>query len=577
MSRFFMLRPRSITGHLFLYALALTLPVLLVSGFIGWAYVRQEGQRIDSLAERQVQAMASQIDNRLATFRATLNVLSVGSQVTEGGMDDLRLRLGQMNLPSEIWFTVRDRNGQQLLNTATPQEERLPAFVGRGDPVIFTEGRPYTSDLIWAPVTKQWAVTLSVPVRVPAVTGEVQFALSTGVPATYFQKILADVPPGWIVAINDRQGKILARSRGHEEWVSKPMARKAWELTKDVPPGQGGLWQDVYTLEGIKVIGAYYRMESTGWLIGVSALPEVYQAPRWDIIRVGLILLILSLLLALFLASFMGRRITNAIRVLQVKALAMRDMRVIDVPQTSLDEVNTVAEIMRNTAQALRNRQQQQTTLIQELNHRVKNTLTTIQAISRMTLKNSRDLAAFEQAFSARLLALSSTHNLLTESAWSGVELRELLMTELEPFRVSPRLSMRGPAVHLTSKVAVALGMAIHEIGTNATKYGAFQAPGGSVKISWSVRNGILTLNWQEKCDHPILPPSRQGFGSRLINQTIVRELQGSVDMTYNPDGLHATLTVPLSVDDQMERQDQSEQVALQSRPCAAAKETVSR
>src|SRR3712207_4640482 len=121
MSRFFMLRFRSITGHLFLYAVALTLPILLVSSFIGWAYVRQEAARIDSLAERQVQAMASQIDNRLATFRATLNVLSVGSQVGDAKLDDLRSRLGQMNLPSEIWFTVRDRSGQQILNTATPE------------------------------------------------------------------------------------------------------------------------------------------------------------------------------------------------------------------------------------------------------------------------------------------------------------------------------------------------------------------------------------------------------------------------------------------------------------------------
>jgi two-component sensor histidine kinase len=123
---------------------------------------------------------------------------------------------------------------------------------------------------------------------------------------------------------------------------------------------------------------------------------------------------------------------------------------------------------------------------------------------------------------------------------------------------------MRGRSVHLTSKVAVALGMAIHEIGTNATKYGAFQSPGGSVRISWSVSDGVLTLHWKEKCDHPILPPSRQGFGSRLIHQTIARELQGSVDMTYKDDGLHATLTVPLNADDRMDGQVGSVQSALQ-------------
>jgi two-component sensor histidine kinase len=221
----------------------------------------------------------------------------------------------------------------------------------------------------------------------------------------------------------------------------------------------------------------------------------------------------------------------------------------------SLDEVNTVAQIMRNTAQILRKRQDQQTILIQELNHRVKNTLSTIQAISRMTIRNSHDMAAFEQAFSARVLALSSTHNLLTESAWSGVELRELLTKELELFRGGPYLLLSDPAVTLTSKVAIALGMAIHEMATNATKHGAFQAGGGSVRISWAVSDGNLTLKWQERCGHPIVPPSRQGFGSRLIQQTIVRELQGTVDMIYNNNGLQATFTIHLSVDDNIKDQ----------------------
>jgi hypothetical protein len=287
MNRFSMLRIRSITGHLFLFALGLTLPIMLLSGFIGWAYLRQEGQRIDRLAEQQVQSVAAQIDNRLAALRATLNVLATNPVLLEGDMDSFRSRLEQTNLPADIWLTVRDKTGQQLLNTRTARGTRLPAFAGRGDPVIFTEGRPYTSDLIWAPVTNQWAITLSVPVRVPA-TGDAKFALTIGVPATYFRKILESVPQGWIAAINDRDGKILARSTAHDQWVGKPMARKGWEITKDVPPGQGDLWQDVYTLEGTKVVGAYHRMVSTGWLIGVSALPEIYEAPQQNIISVGL-------------------------------------------------------------------------------------------------------------------------------------------------------------------------------------------------------------------------------------------------------------------------------------------------
>lgn len=550
MSRLLLRRAHSITGHLFLLALALTLPIMLLSGFIGWAYLRQEGQRIDRLAEQQVQSVAAQIDNRLAAVQATLRVLATNPTLREGDIEGFRIRLEQANLPADVWFTVRNKAGQQLLNTSRPRETPLPAFEGRGDPVIFTERRSYTSDLIWAPVTQQWAVTLSVPVRSAAAPDEVAFALTTGLPATYFRQILEAVPPGWIAAINDRGGKLLARSRAHEQWVGKPMARKGWEITKDVPPGQGGLWHDVYTLEGTRVVGAYQRMESTGWLIGVSALPEVYEAPRRNIIGVGLALFAMSLLLAVSLALLMGRRITNAIRVLQVKSIAMRDMRVIDVPHTSLNEVNAVATIMRNTAQILRKRQDQQTTLIQELNHRVKNTLATVQAIGRMTIRNSPDMATFEHAFFARLLALSATHNLLTETGWAGVELHELLTKELEPFQAGSRVALSGPSISLASNVAIGLGMAIHEMATNASKYGALRADAGSIRIAWSVSDHHLTLTWRETCDDRIVAPSRKGFGSRLIHQTIVVELQGTVELTYTEHGLHAILTIPLEEDD---------------------------
>jgi two-component sensor histidine kinase len=547
-----MRRMNSITGHLLLFALALALPILVMTGLIGWAYIRQEERRIEGLAERQTAQVVSQIDNRLDAYRATLNVLAVGRRLLDGDMDDLRTQLEQVSMSPGIWFTVRERNGQQILNTSVPRDEPLPAFAGRGDPVIFNEGKPYTSNLIWAPVTKQWAVTLSVPVRVPPVTGDVKYALTVGLPARHLQTLVADLPRGWIAVLADREGKILARSLAHEDWVGKPMAHRAWEMTKDVPPGQGGLWRDVFTLEGIKVIGAYHRMASTGWLVGVSALPQVYAAPRRHILGLGSLLALISLLLATILAFVMGRRIINAIHVLEVKASAMRDMKVIEFPRTSLHEVNMVAEIMRDTTQVLQARQRQQTTMMQELNHRVKNTLATVQSLSRMTFKNSRDIKACEEAFSARLMALSTTHNLLTQSAWSGVELHELLATELRPFQASPRVSFDGPSVTLTSKIAVALGMALHEMATNAVKYGAWRGNEGTIRIRWSVQDDKLILNWRERCGRRIEAPTRSGFGSRLLQQTIVYELQGSVETVYTEDGLHAVFTIPLSVDDRL-------------------------
>jgi two-component sensor histidine kinase len=548
-----MVRIRSITGHLLFYALALSLPILIMSGLIAWGYLRQEERRIDRLSETQIANATSEIESRLATFRATLTTLSVSPSVLNADVEDIRSRLERIGVVGGVWFTLRDRNGRQLLNTRKPPGAPLPAFRGQGDSIIFDEGKPYVSNLIRARVAESWAITLSVPVRASPESSEVRYALTAVIPVSYMREILTRAPPGWIVTINDRAGKIVARSLAHEQWVGKPMSETVQNSTKDVPPGGGGIWTDVYTLEGTRVRGAYWRMVSTGWLIGVAALPEVYEAPKRSILLLGIALAALCLLTATILAFFMGRRITRAIEALQVKAFAMRDMRVIDVPRTSVDEVNTVAEIMRKTAVALRARQEQQTTLIQELNHRVKNTLATVQAISRMTLKNAKDLPSFDQTFSSRLLALSVTHDLLTESAWSGVELQDLLEKELKPFQVGSRVVMNGPKINLTSKIAVALGMAIHEMGTNAAKYGALRGDSGEIRISWSVAGDVLRFEWSERTDQPIMPPGRTGFGTQLIHQTIARDLEGSVNLTYASDGLRAIFLIPLGAHDRIE------------------------
>jgi signal transduction histidine kinase len=338
---------------------------------------------------------------------------------------------------------MRDGEGRQLLNTRIPPGQTLPAFKAEGDPEVFS-GRTHYANLTWGPVAGTWVTGIEIPVRVPPATGRIERSIAVIIPVSYLQQLVANAPKGWNVTISDRKGIVMARTNAPQAFVGKHIAPDALAVTKDVPPGQGGIWQNISSLQGIPVVGAYYRMASTGWLVGVSAVPEVYLAPRAEIVRLGALLVTVSVLLATLLAFLLGRRITRAIEVLQVKAAAMRDMRVIDVPRTSLAEVNAVGAIMRETAQALLRREEQQTTLIQELNHRVKNSLATIQSISRMTMRNSKDMAAFDEAFSARLFALSATHNLLTERAWEGVELRDLLVTELKPFQsIASRLMAR--------------------------------------------------------------------------------------------------------------------------------------
>ncbi|MBO9546251.1 HWE histidine kinase domain-containing protein [Caulobacter sp.] len=188
---------------------------------------------------------------------------------------------------------------------------------------------------------------------------------------------------------------------------------------------------------------------------------------------------------------------------------------------------------------------QRQRLLMDELNHRVKNTLATVQAIAQQTLRGAADPDRFAGAFEARLLALSQTHNALTDSRWEGAGLRQILNQELGPYG-DERIRMEGPDVHLPARVALSLGMVFHELATNAAKYGALSTA-GRLLLSWSVsETGGLDFEWRESGGPPAAPPDRRGFGSRLIERSITGELHGTIAADYGESGLAVRFNVPL-------------------------------
>jgi two-component sensor histidine kinase len=181
-----------------------------------------------------------------------------------------------------------------------------------------------------------------------------------------------------------------------------------------------------------------------------------------------------------------------------------------------------------------------QNLLLDELNHRVKNTLATVQAMAIQTLKGV-DLAA-RDAFLARLFALSSQHDLLTMDNWEGASFEGVVRRALRPWREDDRMrfTVEGPAVHLDPKRALALGMAFHELATNAAKYGALSNPNGMVRIHWTIEpdGKVLKLCWEERGGPVIGEPQRRGFGLRLIENGLERELSGKVSVNFRAEGL---------------------------------------
>jgi two-component sensor histidine kinase len=180
--------------------------------------------------------------------------------------------------------------------------------------------------------------------------------------------------------------------------------------------------------------------------------------------------------------------------------------------------------------------------LMNELNHRVKNTFATIQGIAAATARQHPDVAGFVPSFEGRLIALSDTHNLLTAQGWEAAALRDLLEQQFAP-HPRDQVTLDGPALDLGPRAALAIGMVLHELATNAVKYGALGVAEGRVEVAWTVDPaGRASLVWTERGGPPVKAPTRTGFGSRLIRSSLAG-LEGSADLAYAPEGFVARLT----------------------------------
>jgi PAS domain S-box-containing protein len=219
-----------------------------------------------------------------------------------------------------------------------------------------------------------------------------------------------------------------------------------------------------------------------------------------------------------------------------------------------IDEFGDVTGIISGAVDITRYKEQEARIrlLMRELTHRSKNLLTVIQAIMRQTATNSTSVEDFETRFSARLQSLAGSHDLLVQEDWRGASMRDLVRSQLGHYgdRTDSQIELSGEPLKIKPDAAQHIGMALHELATNATKYGALSSPAGKVHISWRVSAApdgtpICRLAWEETGGPPAERPSRRGFGRVVIERTVARAVNGEVHIDYAPTGLRWTLDFP--------------------------------
>jgi len=188
--------------------------------------------------------------------------------------------------------------------------------------------------------------------------------------------------------------------------------------------------------------------------------------------------------------------------------------------------------------------------ILEELHHRIKNTLATVSAIASQSLRNVPSAEHAQHAIEGRLLALGRAHDLLLQARWSSADLEKIVRGATEAFDSPdvPRFTIRGPPVRVTSGAVIAFAMTLNELCTNTTKFGALSVPAGRVEISWELDADMqrLHLKWAEKHGPPVQAPDKRSFGTRLI-ETLGKQLKGDVQLTYEPSGFVYLFNVPLA------------------------------
>jgi two-component sensor histidine kinase len=298
-----------------------------------------------------------------------------------------------------------------------------------------------------------------------------------------------------------------------------------------------------HTLDGVAVVTAFDQLPGYRWA-ALVAMPrdEALGADKRTIVLVftfGAALLTAAVLLALR----MGRWIAQPVEIVAHAASEWVAGRPANFPtKTGMAEMDGLSRAFAAALRAVEERDERQRLLINELNHRVKNTLATVQAVALHTRSSASSIGDYHLSLEGRVIAMSRAHELLTRSAWECAELGELARETLSAFAGS-QLRIHGPIAHVGPTDALNLALILYELATNAAKHGALSADGGHVELSWRRIADQTRVCWKESGGPPVAPPTRKGFGSRLITRA-TKDLQPS-ELNFAPSGLHCEFTLP--------------------------------
>jgi two-component sensor histidine kinase len=530
-----------------LLALAVALPFVLLTAGIMWQLANNERETRREAILFSTRTLMNAVDTVLSKQIAVAQMLATSPALQGDDLATFREEARRsMSGLSGGWIVLADETGQQLINLAPGATEPLPRRPEAGMKIqrrAFETGQVQISGVFNGAVLQSPTVAVELPVfRKEKPPVEIIIGMQPNVFLSLFEQW--NLPEGWLAGLVDRDGNLIARSRNHEQTVGKPASEGFRAATRTAVQG----WNEMKSLEGATIANAHVTSPLSGWAMGLAAEKSLFEAPIRDTILIAGLAGGGTTLLSLLLAIWSARRIARPIEQIEQGTHALMLRRAISFSNTGLPEADRTLDALASTARVFEQHDKERDEreahvrlIMRELSHRSKNLLAIVLAIARQTSRHTTSFSDFESRFNSRIQALADAHDLLVEQQWSGAPIDDLVKAQLAAFGVE-KVTCRGERILLKAEAVQNVALALHELATNASKYGALSVPAGKVNIDWvrepaesGERN--LRLTWRESGGPPVTAPSQKGFGCFVLERVTVNAL-GEGKLEFNPDGL---------------------------------------
>ncbi|MCO5152700.1 MULTISPECIES: sensor histidine kinase [unclassified Shinella] len=523
--------------------LVVVIPAFLFSIVVLKRTTEAQERIFESLLRTSTSAVNRAVEREITGMFSTLNFLSTSESLPKGDYATLHAQASKTLQGTDIYFLVIDQAMKQRLNTRVPYG--MPLNVA-SEPVsarlALSRGERMVSDLFFGRTAQQWVFNVYMPVRLA--NGEPVLLTLTKNADALRRAVNPDVlSPGWNAAVLDSAGTVIA-STDEKQKTGQPF------FLRVVPSLRLG----VSTMKGdgvdYQVVTEFSSL--AGWRMIAWAKSSDVQAPAvssflWLTIG-GAVFAALAAISAVGIARVLSRDVRllahDARRLGQGERVAPRPY--------AISELETVSRALAEAADARVKSENEVRFLMREVAHRSKNQLTVIQAMLNQSAASAENASDFAETFRKRVAGLARSTDLMIANATQGVNLMELAKNQLKPFTPADaeRVRITGPAVLLDPQASQTLGMALHELSTNATKYGALANETGIVSLSWVASGEDLNLVWRESqaaIDKDAIAASRKGFGSVVLERMLGMALDAKLDFAVHDDGIEWRVRIPLA------------------------------